>query len=103
MEYIALHGGSFSGCHFSQPQTAALEQGQCTVADQPVVLSLPSRSGAAPIDLEGVAADVKLVGGLQFNGRIVSNHNTDRLSDALKGAGVWLRHRALRRYFLACW
>lgn len=59
---------------------------------KPGIVAIRVVSGEVPPELEGrVAGDMKLDGGFQFNGRVVSDHSTDRLSDVLNGAGEWLR------------
>ena len=42
-----------------------------------------------------VSAEVKLVGGLQFNGRMITDHDSDRLSDVLNHSDNWLRLETL--------
>lgn len=53
-------------------------------------------TGESKPDLPGrVAADLKLAGGVQFNGRIVTEHDSDRLSDVLNHGDEWLRLETL--------
>ena len=60
------------------------------------VVAIRMISGEEKPELPGrVSADVRLTGGLQFNGRMITDHNTDRLSDVLNHSDNWLRLETL--------
>ncbi|MDH5371966.1 MAG: hypothetical protein OEX97_03385 [Acidimicrobiia bacterium] len=56
------------------------------------IVAIRILSGEAQPELATrVGADVMLRGGFQFNGRVVTGHEDDRLSDVLNHAGEWIR------------
>ena len=68
------------------------QSGRFLLVGKPEIVAFRITSGEAkpPVDTR-INADLKLTGGFQFNGQLVSEIDTDRLSDVLNHAAKWLR------------
>lgn len=59
---------------------------------KPEIVAFRLLSGESKPEIDTrIPADVKLKGGFQFNGKVVAEASTDRLSDVLNHADDWLR------------